>query len=107
MSERARPRRPAAARHQLACVSVRIEALPPVSEHLVEAGVVFANARVRGGGGKLGVEERPEVGRLPRLLARQPVVDVPGITRFDDEACILQQAEMARDTRLRQRRGCP
>ena len=73
VAERARPGRPAAARHQLPRVAVGLEVLLAEPQHFLQPGLVLAHRLVVGRGGELRVEQRPEravaVGCAPRRRA--------------------------------------
>ena len=107
-TQRPRPRRPAAAGHELPRVArigaaVRLEVLFAQPEHLLEARFVGAHGRIGRRLPELHLEHRPE--RRPAVHAvanrgRDAVVGEACVLLLDDQTGLLEQAQVARDTRL-------
>ena len=102
MAERARPGGPATAGDQLADVSVRLEILLAVTQHLLQPGFVLPNRAIVGRRGELRIEQRPErplaVG--PSLVCHA-AIDKAGLAFFRDQSGLLQQAQVPGDAGLR------
>ena len=101
-----RPRRPAAPGHELTAVAgvgpgVYVEVLAAQPPHFLNPGVVGPNVGNGLGARELGGEELPQ-GRVVALGTGQPVVDVDAVAFLAHQAGVFQQAEVARDARLRQ-----
>ena len=108
-AERARPRGPAPARHELPRVArvgarVRVESSPCAAAALPAAALRRRGRRHRRPTRRTAPRAPVHSGALPRRSKRrrQPVVGEAGVLLLDDEAGVLQQPEMARDARLRQ-----
>src|SRR5439155_20756952 len=107
-TERARPGRPTAARHQLPRIArvgagLRVEVLLAQPQHFLQPRLVGADGRIAGGL----VELRAERGGqrhawLVEEAWREPVIAETAVALFGHEPGLLEEPEVARDARLRE-----
>jgi len=106
-TERARPGRPAAARHQLPSITRigahMLEILAAQPQHFLQARFVGLHRRRPGSLGELPLEHGPQ-GTLAVIpnAGRQPVEAVRTVPLFDHQPGLFQQAQVPRDPGLRQ-----
>ena len=108
LTERPRPGRPAPPRHELPRIArigaaVRVEVLLAQPQHFLQARLVGANDRIARRLVELLLERRPQ-GVLSVVAQRrsEPVIRVAGVLFLDDQARVLQQAEVPGHARLRE-----
>ncbi len=107
-TERARPRRPAPAGHELTGVArigaaVGVEVLLAQPQHFLQPRLVRADDRIGRRVLELSLEHRPQrVVAIGAQGGRKGVVGEAGVLLLDNQAGIFQQAEMARHAGLRE-----